>query len=266
MSIHERTRDHVLKMLTEGPASEAQLNQVFEFLAHYRCLLLNNTIVKNDGPIVRGGPFAGMRLVDPVNRCNAPLLLGCYEEELHAIVNGIPDAGYHRVINIGCGEGYYAVGLKRLVPSLEIWAHDIDPKLQEKCHAMAVLNGVYVHVGGVFDPENFGAYTNGRTLVWCDIEGAEEVLLDPVRSPALTDMDILVELHPTEQGHTRDTVPARFADSHEIEILQPCGHVAEMPEWLRESGQLNQLLAQFEWRGASTPWAMMRARSMARPV
>jgi len=266
MSIHERARNHALKLLTDGPASEPRLNEVFELLVHYRCLLLSNTIVGLGGPVVTGGPFAGMVFVDPTNGFYGPLLLGCYEEELHDTVRSIPGAAYEHVINIGCGEGYYAVGIKRLVPGVEMWAHDIDPKLQDKCRAMAALNGVDIHVGGMFDPESFATHANRRTLVWCDIEGAEEGLLDPLRSPALCDMDILVELHPTDGGHTRDSVPARFAQTHEIELIQPRGHNPQLPDWLRDGGQINQLLVQLEWRGAPTPWAMMRSRSMNRTV
>ncbi|WP_094452551.1 class I SAM-dependent methyltransferase [Niveispirillum lacus] len=266
MSIHERARAHALRLLNNGPGTETLLNEVFEFLAHYRCHLLGNTIVSKGGPVVSGGPFAGMKLVQPATGFFAPMLLGCYEEELHGIVRAIPDAGYEHVINIGCGDGYYAVGIKRLAPSVEIWAHDIDPQQQERCRAMAALNGVDIHVGGAFEPERFATHADRRTLIWCDIEGAEEELLDPVRWPALVDMDVLVELHPTDHGHTRATVPARFASTHEIEIFQSGGHAPEFPEWLREAGQLNLLLAQFEGRGAPTPWAMMRARSKAGAV
>lgn len=265
MSIHQRARDIAVKMLADGPGTEAHLNEVFDFLVHYRCLLLSNTIAHKEGPQVRGGPFAGMACVNSVGY-SAPLLLGCYEEELHDVVRALPQARYEHVINIGCGEGYYAVGIKRLLPSVEMWAHDIDPKFQVKCRAMAALNGVDIHVGGVFAPDDFAAHAGHRTLVWCDIEGAEEALLDPVRYPALADMDILVELHPTDRGHTRHIVPARFAQTHEIEMIEPRCHVPDFPDWLRDASQLNQLLAQFEWRGAPTPWAMMRSRSMAHAV
>ena len=205
-------------------------------------------------------PFAGLLLPDQVNRLQASLLLGCYEGELHDIVQAIPAAGYQRLINIGCGEGYYAVGIKRMVPEIEVWAHDIDPEAQRKCRLTAALNGADIHVGGAFNPQHFALHAGHRTLVWCDIEGAEALLLDPVLYPALTGMDILVELHPTDAGHTRDSVPARFADTHDIDIRQPRGYAFDMPDWLRDGSQLNQLLARLEWRGSATPWAMMRAR------
>lgn len=260
MSIHQRAFDAISAIMAERGPTEGGLHAVFDFLLHYRCLLINNTILQKDGDRVYGGPFAGMVLPDPANRLQAPLLLGCYEGELHDIVRAIPDAGYQHLINIGCGEGYYAVGIKRMAPHIQVWAHDIDPDAQRKCRETAALNGVDIHVGGIFDPQQFALHQGYRTLVWCDIEGAEEMLLDPARYPALAGMDILVELHPTATGHTRDTVPARFADTHSVDIRHPRGYAFDMPEWLRDGSQLNQLLARLEWRGTATPWAMMRAR------
>lgn len=261
MSIHERIFNAISAAMAERGPTESAINLIFEFLLHYRCLQINNTIIQHDGVAVFGGPFAGMILPDPVNRLQAPVLLGCYEVELHDIVQAVPSAGYQRLINIGCGEGYYAVGIKRLAPQIEVWAHDIDPEAQRKCRLAAGLNGVDIHVGGDFDPQHFALHAGHRTLVWCDIEGAEETLLDPVLYPALARMDILVEMHPTDGGHTRDSLPARFADTHDIDIRHPGGHAFKMPDWLRDGSQLNQLLARLEWRGCATPWAMMRARA-----
>lgn len=47
-------------------------------------------------------------------------------------------------------------------------------------------------------PKDFAAHTTSaghRVLVFCDIEGAERDLLDPVAEPALAGMDIIVESH-----------------------------------------------------------------------
>lgn len=260
MPIHQRAFNTISAIMAERGPTESAMNDIFEFLLHYRCLLINNTIIQQGDGKVHGGPFAGLLLPDQVNRLQASLLLGCYEGELHDIVQAIPAAGYQRLINIGCGEGYYAVGIKRMVPEIEVWAHDIDPEAQRKCRLTAALNGADIHVGGAFNPQHFALHAGHRTLVWCDIEGAEALLLDPVLYPALTGMDILVELHPTDAGHTRDSVPARFADTHDIDIRQPRGYAFDMPDWLRDGSQLNQLLARLEWRGSATPWAMMRAR------
>jgi methylase of polypeptide subunit release factors len=50
------------------------------------------------------------------------------EEELHPSNLRAFDEGYDRVVDVGCAEGYSAVGFARRLPSVEVLADDIDPK------------------------------------------------------------------------------------------------------------------------------------------
>ena len=61
---------------------------------------------------VAAGPFAGMRYI--TRSCGsklAPKVIGCYERELHPAIENAIRGDYQRIIDIGCAEGYYAVGL-----------------------------------------------------------------------------------------------------------------------------------------------------------
>ena len=155
---------------------------------------------------------------------------------------------------------YVREQLGRLLPEARVLAFDIDPKARAACARLAEKNGVEVEIGGEFAPGDFARYP-GSLLIWCDIEGAELALLDPVAAPALSGADLVVELqHPTPAGHTLALLPPRFAATHEIRILEAGGHHPELPPFLRQLGHLDQLLAQWEWRSAPTPWAIMRAK------
>lgn len=156
------------------------------------------------------GPFAGMRLVDPTTGSHIPKRLGCYEAELHALVESW--AGYDRIIDIGCGEGWYVVGLARRMPDADIWGFDISADAQEACAAMARLNGVDVHVGGEVTAEQLNELITGATLVIVDIEGAEVDILDPTAVPRLRDADVLVELHDFLRPGATDVMLKRFPD------------------------------------------------------
>ena len=189
-----------------------------------------------------------------------PKLLGIYEQELHDEVARIARAEYEVILNIGCAEGYYAAGFKRLAPATEVFAFDTNPAAQEACRKVAALNGVSIDIGGHFDPAQFAAFKDRRVLVWCDIEGAEVDLLDPAKCPALSGFDIVAELHLTPSGHTRDIILQRFSPTHGIEIRESAGRALTYPAALRKASHLDQLLAQWEWRSAPTPWAIMRAK------
>ena len=101
------------------------------------------------------------------------------------------------MLNIGCAEGYYAVGLARAMPRARSLAFDTNPKAQAACKQLAAKNGVSdrVTVGGLFSPSDFADYVDESTLVFCDIEGAELELLDPALAPALESLDLIVESH-----------------------------------------------------------------------
>ena len=77
--------------------------------------------------MVLAGPFAGMRYeTEAVHSMHVPRLLGTYERELHASLERAPGMPYLRVINIGCGEGYYAVGLAMRLPGAHVHAFDSE--------------------------------------------------------------------------------------------------------------------------------------------
>jgi len=246
MNLHQQIQAQLLAMLNQNPASEASLNNALRLLAKYRSTLLQNTLVQQHGTKFIAGAFAGMDFVaQSAEGCHVPKLLGCYEEELQPFLNTISQAGYSTVLNIGCAEGYYAVGIKRLLPNVRMLAYDINPAAQEACKTLAAKNNVDIEIGGLFSPENFANFSNqGRTLVWFDIEGAERELLDPIASPALTKMDLVIEFHPTAQGHTINDVLPRFADSHDFEVIYARGHNPILPPFLQQLGHLDQLLAQ----------------------
>jgi hypothetical protein len=262
MSLHQHIQSQLLVLLNQAPPSEASLNNALRLLAKYRSTLIQNTLVQQHGTRVMAGPFAGMDFIEhSAEGCHVPKLLGCYEEELHPFLNALPQARYTTVLNIGCAEGYYAVGIRRLLPNVRVLAFDINPVAQEACKTLATRNGVDVEVGGLFSPPDFARFAGqGRVLVWCDIEGAERELLNPAASPALKRMDLVVEFHPTAQGHTFNDVLPRFADSHDIEVIHARGHNPALPPFLQQLGHLDQLLAQWEWRSAPTPWAVLRGK------
>jgi hypothetical protein len=254
-----------LEETLRSSAPEGQrLSSAFRLLAKYRSAQLQTLLIKAHGLTVLGGPFQGMAFVaTSAEGCHIPKLLGCYEAELHPHILSAATRNYRAVINIGAAEGYYAVGLARLMPSATVHAYDTNAAAQSHCRELAQLNGVSerVVVGGTFGHKDFEAFADRKTLLVCDIEGAEEDLLDPERAPALRLMDIVVELH-NRPGHALSRiVPARFAATHHCVLLDQSGRNFELPPALRRLGHLDQLIAVWEWRTTPTPWAVMTRKA-----
>jgi hypothetical protein len=242
--------------------SVAEVNELLRALGRWRSKMLANTFIVRHGPHVRGGPFAGMEYLDhAAEGALIPRLLGTYESELHPHILRIAGAGLDCVINIGCAEGYYAVGLARLARQATIHAYDIDETAQADCADLAIRNGVgeRVIVGGAFGPADFAAFAGRKALVILDVEGAEVEILQPV--PALAVMHIIVETHDLYAPGALQTLTERFAPTHDVLRVDQQPKVFDIPDWLQALPHLDQLLAVWEWRSAPTPWLVMTPRS-----
>ncbi|HMP62005.1 MAG TPA: 50S ribosomal protein L11 methyltransferase [Phenylobacterium sp.] len=241
-----------------------ELNLALRVVALWRAALIVQGFVQHHGRRVLQGPFAGMAYVEGATEgALLPRLIGSYESELHPHLLGLVAEGLEAVVDVGCAEGYYAVGLARLSPGLKIYAFDSDPKARAACAQMAQLNGVadQVEIAGALTPQALDAYAGPRRLVLVDIEGAEDELLDPGLAPALRASHIIVEAHEVYRPGVADRLAERFSATHHVERVELGSKVIDLPDWLKASNHLDQLLAVWEWRVGPTPWLVMRPRT-----
>lgn len=173
------------------------------------------------GSAVAAGPFTGMKLdyeLLPVH--TSPKFLGTYEQELHNVIERAIQLSPRYVLNVGCAEGFYAVGLAIRINNAHVYAADADPKALSATLKNAALNGVSarVHPAGIVKRGEFDKYLRAdSSLLVMDCEGAEFNLLDPSSDPILLRTNILVEIHP-EFGDKRDII-RRFVQTHTIKDI-----------------------------------------------
>jgi hypothetical protein len=255
-----------LGQLVRGPADNpAQaIDAVLDLALSHRLGRLSDFLLRATDAVVQTGPFAGMRYVrQSPGSLLPPKLLGCYEAELHGVIARVARHGYATVLNVGCGEGYYAVGLARLLPAARVHAFDPDPTAQALCRQLAALNGVAerMRVAGACGHAELRELARPRTLVFCDCEGGEAALLDPAAVPGLADCDLVVELHDFLDPHTSRRFTERFVGSHEVALIESGGRDPNAFAVLRGLSQLDQLLAVLEGRPGPTPWAFLTTRA-----
>ena len=211
---------------------------------------------------VAAGPFAGMAYID--RSCGsrlAPKLIGCYERELHPAIEAVIGGDYERIIDVGCAEGYYAVGLawRKRVP---VVAYDNDPHASSCLRELAELNGVadLIDARSHCAPVEFERFAGQRVFLICDIEGGEGELLDPVESPALLGFDLLVEVHDGRSStRLRDLLISRFGATHQIESIRFGGRREEDAgdlRWIR-SKEFRRTAVD-ERRQLGLEWLLMR--------
>ncbi len=55
----------------------------------------------------------------------SPMLLGTFEQELFDVISRIIEVKPKTIVNVGCAEGYYAVGLSRALPETNVIAFEL---------------------------------------------------------------------------------------------------------------------------------------------
>jgi glycosyltransferase involved in cell wall biosynthesis len=230
---------------------------------------LNEAICGHTRGMVVSGPFAGMKIA---NRSSwgdgeiAPKLLGTYEQELHEALLQFRARSYGAVVNVGCAEGYYAVGLARLNASWRVYAFDPNPTAQQLCQAAAQLNGVAerVIIGGYCSAEDLKLLSqkHGALLCVIDCEGYElELLTSAFIEQNGRSSDFIVECHDIMAPGTTEGLQNRFRDTHEIKLIKPGARDPNKFDFLGSCNDMERWLAVAEMRWSTGHWLVCEARA-----
>lgn len=173
---------------------------------------------------VAHGPFAGM--IYPVAEAAGssiwPKLLGSYEQELREFFEQAPARNYQNIVDIGCAEGYYAVGLARQCLTAKVFAYDTDQRAKDLCLKMAKANGVSdrLNLGGFCDRETLSRLGQERSLVISDCEGYEAELFTPDTIASLKNADLVIEIHDFLRPGTSRQLYPRLVHTHQVQRLR----------------------------------------------
>ena len=161
------------------------------------------------GHTILDGPFRGMKypIGSLLSRHGIPIIFGTYELELHQIIEEVVSNHYDKIIDIGCAEGYYAVGLA-LRTDVEVHAFDCEPRERSYCRRMARENNVAVrvHVKSWCSEDTLKRLAVGRCLIISDCEGFEASLFSSSLVAALKNSDLIIELHQIDGINVRDVL------------------------------------------------------------
>ena len=263
-----RAATETLRKIAAEPPDANRLAAALRHLAKWRSGVIGNTLANLSGTEVLSGPFKGMDYaVRASEGSRTARMIGAYEASLAPIIEQIIARNYDLIIDIGSAEGYYAVGLARRMPNARIMARDDNPRAQSLCRELATANGVAdrVQIGGRMTHADFDLCTTTRSVVICDIEGAEHDLLDPSLASGLLSADILVEVHDCFQPGLSAAITQRFAATHDVRRIDRAIDDQGLPDWMQNLSDLDRLIALWEWRSGPTPWLwMVRKTATAR--
>lgn len=171
---------------------------------------------------VLNGPFKGMKYpsFEAVGSTFYPKLMGSYEKEIQGIIEHFCTHPYSEIIDVGCAEGYYAVGLG-MRSKATIFAYDTEQKARDLCSEMAKLNGVEVTVRAFCSADELGSFKfSGHGLVFCDCESYEKELFTEKSLRNLTGCDILVEIHDFMDITISSTLFPLLSATHDVQVIK----------------------------------------------
>jgi hypothetical protein len=184
--------------------------------------------IKQYGLNVQGGPFQGMKYIQtPALSPSLLKLIGCHESVLHESINNLKTGNYDTIIDIGTAEGYYMIGLGRLLPRAALVGYDIDKKCLELVEELAEKNNCEDRIK-LFEkctPDHLAANITDDTLLFCDAEGFELEIIDPQKTPKLSNVStMIIETHdhlfPNNKESVTKTIQSRFSSTHNIETIK----------------------------------------------
>lgn len=223
---------------------------------------INDWLYEKTKGIVQTGPFAGMTLPREESWDDGNLsckLLGCYEEELHEFlereIHRLEHQAGVQVVDVGCAEGYYAVGLAMRLPKAAVFAVDVSVDALRVTEQAALANGTKVASASDMKLESTIMVPD---LVVMDCEGSEILYLNPENFPGLAHASIIVECHdPDEEGSLTKTLIQRFSDTHSIHNVVEGARNPNRFEVLRGLHSLDRWLAVSEGRPRMMNWLIM---------
>ncbi|HVC60499.1 MAG TPA: hypothetical protein VND19_09090 [Acetobacteraceae bacterium] len=255
--------------MAEGNHAQAML-QIAHMATRARRQDLLAAFVQQHGWTVQAGLFAGMVL--PSRACWGdgdllPKLLGCYEAELHEALTSFVETKPGLIVNVGAAEGYYAVGLARLLPGAFAHAFDSADAAADICREAARLNGVEARLSivGTCTPELLQLLLPhaSNPLLVRDCEGYERDLLDPRKVPALAGATIVAECHDFIDALITRTLAEQLGASHELYAVREGARDPSISAFLQPFNSLDRWIAVCEYRPCMMHWLVARPKVAA---
>ena len=113
--VHKSLQGILSQATSDNASEQVQLNNALRLLSKWRSVLIQNTLLQQQGTVVMQGPLAGMDfLPQSAEGCHIAKLLGCYEQPLQPFIE--PDPAFSPFRRLAGG-----IGAWRSPVSAPVW-------------------------------------------------------------------------------------------------------------------------------------------------
>ena len=173
---------------------------------------------------VLSGPFKGMKYPElkSVGSAIYPKILGTYEREINETVEKIICNNYVNIIDVGCAEGYYAIGLALRCSNTNIYAFDTSFEAIRLCELSAIENNVNISCENkFFDCKALEQMDlSGKSLIISDCEGYEKQLFTSEFIHQFSTFDFLIECHDFIHFGITEKMKEKLKTTHKLTIIK----------------------------------------------
>ena len=180
---------------------------------------------------VQSGPFIGLKYPDLKSFGSVifPKLLGCYEKELHPIIDKIKKLEVDVVYDIGAAEGYYAIGMAKIFPNAIIKAIDTSDLALKLCSNLIQLNNISnIQLLNSISTDELKADSAKRLLIISDCEGYELDFFLGIDPWVLKNAVLLIETHDHINYKLSKKLKDHFAATHQIQSIFSIDDIKKM--------------------------------------
>ena len=225
---------------------------------------LTDLVYKRTNGHVYQGPFQDMKILHKFSWGDgdcASKLLGLYEcelfEEIEYEINQRPDL----ILNIGCAEGYYGIGLAKRTGTTTV-LFDISQSAiniaRENAHANNV-NKILFSNDCTIDQYRLFLTAPKNPFIFMDCEGAEEDILDLEKIPELMKTSVMVESHDCNRPGLTAKLVERFSATHDVKEIRQGNKNPYMPI-IDDLDDYDKMLLCVEARPSTMTWLYMKPK------
>lgn len=237
------------------------INQLIELTWNRKLELLNLISNRTNNTVIQG-PFKNMKILNKFSWGDGDTsgkLLGLYESELHHslehAINNNPDI----ILNIGCAEGYYGIGLALRKPNILTALFDINEQAISISRENAKFNNIHnIQFNTDCSTDNIQSYLKNKLhpLIIMDIEGHENIILDINNIPELTNSSIIVESHDCITPNTTNNLINHFQNTHTIYKISQ-GPKNPYIDIIQDLPDIDKMILCIEFRPSTMHWLYM---------